>query len=46
MHVAVPRYDGVTRLAKVAQQVKKGFVPIMSEMPGSSAYYFVDAETA
>jgi hypothetical protein len=43
MYVAVRRYEGVTDPQKVAQLVDEGFVPIISEMPGFVAYYFVDA---
>ena len=43
MYVAVRRYEGVTDSKKVAQQVQEGFLPIISEMPGFVAYYFVDA---
>jgi hypothetical protein len=43
MYVAVRRYEGVTDPQKVAQLVEEGFIPIISEMPGFVAYYFVDA---
>ena len=43
MYVAVRRYDGVREPQKVAQLVDEGFIPIISEMPGFVAYYFVDA---
>jgi hypothetical protein len=43
MYVAVRRYEGVTDAQRVTQQVQEGFVPIISEMPGFVAYYFVDA---
>ena len=43
MYVAVRRYEGVTDSQRVTQQVQEGFVPIISEMPGFVAYYFVDA---
>ena len=43
MYVAVRRYEGVTDSQKVAQVAKEGFVPIISEMPGFVAYYWVDA---
>ena len=42
MYVAVRRYEGVTDPQKVAQ-VAEEFVPIISEMPGFVAHYFVDA---
>ena len=43
MYVAVRRYEGVSDSKKVAQLVDEGFIPIISEMPGFVAYYFVDA---
>ena len=43
MYSTVRRYEGVTDPAKVAQVVDEGFIPIISEMPGFIAYYFVDA---
>src|ERR687897_3785574 len=43
MYVAVRRYEGVTYPQRVAQLVDEGFVPIISEMPGFVAHYFVDA---
>jgi hypothetical protein len=42
MYVTVRRYDGVSDPQKVAQLVDEGFIPIISEMPGFIAYYFVD----
>jgi hypothetical protein len=43
MYVAVRRYEGVTDPQKVGQLVDEGFLPIISEMPGFVAYYWVDA---
>ena len=43
MYVTVRRYEGVTDQNKVARLVDEGFIPIISEMPGFVAYYFVDA---
>ena len=43
MYVAVRRYEGVTDSQKVAQLVEEGFVPLISEIPGFVAYYWVDA---
>ncbi len=43
MYVAVRRYEGVRDPQKVAQVAEEGFVPIISEMPGFVAYYWVDA---
>ena len=42
MYVAVRRYEGVTD-PKSGQLVDEGFVPVISEIPGFVAYYFVDA---
>src|SRR3712207_1140085 len=43
MYAVVRRFEGVTNTQKVAQLVGEGFVPIISEMPGFVAYYWVDA---
>jgi hypothetical protein len=43
MYLVVRRYEGVSDPQKVAQVVEEGFVPIISEMPGFVAYYWVDA---
>ena len=43
MYVAVRRYDGVTDPQKVGQLVDEGFIPLISELPGFVAYYWVDA---
>ena len=43
MYVAVRRYEGVTDPRKAGQLVDEGFIPIISEMPGFVAYYWVDA---
>jgi hypothetical protein len=43
MYVAVRRYEGVTDPQRVAKVGEEGFVPIISEMPGFVAHYFVDA---
>ena len=43
MYVAVRRYDGITDPQKVGQLVDEGFVPLISEIPGFVAYYWVDA---
>ena len=43
MYATVRRYEGVTDPSEVARQVDEGFIPIISEMPGFVAYYFVDA---
>ena len=43
MYVAVRRYEGVTDPEEAGRLVDEGFVPIISEMPGFVAYYWVDA---
>ena len=43
MYVTVRRFEGVTDPRKVGQLVDEGFVPIISEIPGFVAYYWVDA---
>ena len=43
MYVAVRRYEGVTDSQKVARLVEEHYVPVISEMPGFVAYYWVDA---
>ena len=43
MYVAVRRYDGVTDPQKAGQLLHEGFVPLISEMSGFVAYYWVDA---
>jgi hypothetical protein len=43
MYVAVRRYEGVTDPEEAGRLVDEGFVPIISELPGFVAYYWVDA---
>ncbi len=43
MYVTVRRYEGVTDPKEVGRLAREGFIPIISEMPGFVAYYFVDA---
>src|SRR5215216_4183665 len=43
MYVAVRRYEGVTDPKEAGRLVDEGFVPIISELPGFVAYYWVDA---
>jgi hypothetical protein len=42
MYIAVRRYEGVSDVPKVRQLVDEGFVPIISEIPGFVAFYWVD----
>jgi len=41
-HVTVRRYEGVTEPQQAAKQVRDGFVPVISALPGFIAYYWVD----
>jgi hypothetical protein len=43
MYVAVRRFEGVTDPSEAGRIVNEGFVPIISEIPGFVAYYWVDA---
>jgi len=43
MYIAVRRYEGVSDSQKVGQLVDEGFVPILSEIPGFVAFYWLDA---
>src|ERR671916_3545916 len=43
MYATVRRYEGVTDPSEAARLVEEGFIPIISEIPGFVAYYWVDA---
>ncbi|MER6996186.1 hypothetical protein [Streptomyces sp. NPDC000410] len=43
MYAAIRRYEGVTDPAEAARLVKEGFVPLMRQVPGFVAYYWIDA---
>jgi hypothetical protein len=43
MYATVRRYEGVTDPVEAGQRVREGFVPLISEMEGFIAYYWVDA---
>ncbi|HEY9225442.1 MAG TPA: hypothetical protein VIP11_02265 [Gemmatimonadaceae bacterium] len=43
MYATVRRYDGVTNPSEVGRRVTKDFMPIVSQIPGLVAYYWVDA---
>src|SRR5215203_7209077 len=43
MYATVRRYEGVPDPQEAGRQVEEGFVPIISEVPGFVAYYWVDA---
>ena len=44
MYVTVRRYEGVTGPQKAGQLIHEGFIPLIHELPGFVAYYWVDAE--
>ncbi|MFI6286744.1 hypothetical protein ACIBCM_18675 [Streptomyces sp. NPDC051018] len=43
MYAAVRRYEGVTDPAAAGRLVNEGFVPLMRQVSGFVAYYWVDA---
>ncbi|MFC8276827.1 hypothetical protein ACFUJR_30740 [Streptomyces sp. NPDC057271] len=43
MYAAVRRYEGVTDPAEAGRVVSEGFVPLMRQVSGFVAYYWVDA---
>jgi len=43
MYATVRRYDGVTNPGEAGRRVKESFVPLISQLPGFVAYYWVDA---
>ena len=43
MYATIRRYEGVTNLNEAARRVNEGFVPLISQIPGFVAYYWVDA---
>ncbi|MHA5049224.1 hypothetical protein [Streptomyces sp. SD15] len=43
MYAAVRRYEGVTDSAEAARLVNEGFVPLMRQVSGFVAYYWIDA---
>jgi hypothetical protein len=43
MYATVRRYEGVTDSSEAGRRVNEGFVPLISEVPGFVAYYWVDA---
>ena len=43
MYATVQRYEGVSNPTEAAQRVNEGFVPLISQIPGFVAYYWVDA---
>ncbi len=43
MYVVVRRYDGVTDAAEAGRRVKEEFIPILQDVSGFVAYYWVNA---
>ncbi|MFE0331579.1 hypothetical protein ACWEWI_09285 [Streptomyces sp. NPDC003753] len=43
MYAAVRRYEGVTDPAEAGRRVSEEFVPLIRQIPGLLAYYWVDA---
>ena len=43
MYATVRRYEGVTNPAEAGRRVAESFVPLISQLPGFIAYYWVDA---
>ena len=43
MYATIRRYNGVTNPREAGNRVNEGFVPMISQLPGFIAYYWVDA---
>ncbi|MFH8370481.1 hypothetical protein [Streptomyces sp. NPDC018031] len=43
MYAVIRRYEGVTDPAEAGRRVGEGFVPLLRQVPGFVAYYWVDA---
>ena len=43
MYAVIRRYEGVTDPAETGRRVDEGFVPLLRQVPGFVAYYWVDA---
>ena len=43
MYATVRRYQGITDTAEAGRRVAEKFVPLLKEIPGFVAYYWVDA---
>ena len=43
MYATVRRFAGVTDAKEAGRRVQEGFVPLLSQIPGFVAYYFIDA---
>jgi hypothetical protein len=43
MYAAVRRYEGITDDAEAGRLVAESFVPLLQDVPGFIAYYWIDA---
>jgi hypothetical protein len=43
MYAVVRRYEGITDAAEAGRQVKEEFIPLLREVSGFMAYYWVNA---
>ncbi|QKW07974.1 hypothetical protein HUT18_17850 [Streptomyces sp. NA04227] len=43
MYAVVRRYEGVTDPVEAGRRVDEGFVPLLRQVPGFVAYYWIDA---
>jgi hypothetical protein len=43
MYATVRRYEGITNPAEAGRRVTESFVPLVSQLSGFVAYYWVDA---
>jgi hypothetical protein len=43
MYATVRRYEDATDAKAVGQHVKEGFIPLISQVPGFVAFYWIDA---
>lgn len=43
MYATVRRYEGVANPSEAGKRVNEGFVPILKQVPGFLAYYWIDA---
>ena len=41
-YLTVRRYEGVPDSKEAARQVREGFIPLISKIPGFISYYWVD----
>jgi hypothetical protein len=43
MYSTIRRYEGVTDATEAGRRVDQGFIPLLNQIPGFVAYYWVDA---